>query len=318
MPAQLPVLEAARRGSGRLVRHDGMWAVTVKAASEHLGFLVIGGVQDLDDPDRRTIERAGVVTALLLLFERAAADAEQRMRTDLVSDLVSGRGEPAVRVARARSQGLDLGEGHAVLVARGRPGEPRRALVMSAHAAVGNGALVGEHDGDVVALVPSADPHQCAGRVAARMGRSVEVTVGAAGPVSSVEDVPRAYADARRTTTALVRPRAHRHGRLGGVARVRRAGLRAPRPTWGRTWRACSVGSWTTTGRAAPTCSARSRRTTPPAAARGTPPPGCTSTPTPWRSGSSGSGSCSAPTGSSPEQSLELQLALRLRRLMPD
>ncbi len=205
VPAQLPVLEAARRGSGRLVRHDGMWAVTVKAASEHLGFLVIGGVQDLDDPDRRTIERAGVVTALLLLFERAAADAEQRMRTDLVSDLVSGRGEPAVRVARARSQGLDLGEGHAVLVARGRPGEPRRSLVMSAHAAVGNGALVGEHDGDVVALVPSADPHQCAGRVAARMGRSVEVTVGAAGPVSSVEDVPRAYADARRTTTALVR-----------------------------------------------------------------------------------------------------------------
>ena len=156
-------------------------------------------------PGPAHIERAGVVTALLLLFERAAADAEQRMRTDLVSDLVSGRGEAAVRVARARSQGLDLGEEHAVLVARGRPGEPRRALVMSAHAAVGDGALVGEHDGDVVALVPSGDPQQCAGRVAARMGRSAEVTVGAAGPVSSVEDVPRAYADARRTTTALVR-----------------------------------------------------------------------------------------------------------------
>ena len=99
---------------------------------------MIGGVQDLDDPDRRTIERAGVVTALLLLFERAAADAEQRMRTDLVSDLVSGRGDAAVRAARARGQGLDLGEAHVVLVARGRPGEPRRSLVMSAHAAVGD------------------------------------------------------------------------------------------------------------------------------------------------------------------------------------
>jgi sugar diacid utilization regulator len=198
------VLEAARRGSGRLVHDDGMWAVTVTAASEHLGFLVIGGVHDLDDPDRRTIERAGVVTALLLLFERAAADAEQRMRTDLVSDLVSGRGEAAVRVARARSQGLDLGQQHAVLVARGRPGEPRRALLMSAHAAVGDGALVGEHDGDVVALVPSGDPQRCAGRVAARMGRSAEVTVGGAGPVTSVEDVPAAYAEASRTTSALV------------------------------------------------------------------------------------------------------------------
>ena len=62
---------------------------------------MIGGVADLDDPDRRTIERAGMVTALLLLFERAATDAEQRMRTDLVSDLVGGRGDVAVRQARA-------------------------------------------------------------------------------------------------------------------------------------------------------------------------------------------------------------------------
>ncbi len=203
-PAQLPVLDAARQGSGRLVRADDMWAVTVKAASEQLGFLVIGGVDELDDPDRRTIERAGVVTALLLLFERASADAEQRVRTDLVSDLVSGRGDVAVRAARARSQGLDLDHEHVVLVARGRPGEPRRALVMSAHAAVGEDALVGEHDGDVVALVPSGDAQECAARVAARMSRSAEVTVGGAGPATSVEDVPRSYADARRTTAALL------------------------------------------------------------------------------------------------------------------
>ena len=203
-PTQLPVLDAARRGSGRLVRAGGMWAVTVKAASEQLGYLVIGGVEELDDPDRRTIERAGVVTALLLLFERASADAEQRVRTDLVSDLVSGRGDVAVRAARARSQGLDLDHQHVVLVARGRPGEPRRALVMSAHAAVGEGALVGEHDGDVVALVPSRDAQECAARVAARMSRSAEVTVGGAGPATSVEDVPRSYADAHRTTAALL------------------------------------------------------------------------------------------------------------------
>jgi len=50
---------------GRLVRAGGMWAVTVKAASEQLGYLVIGGVEELDDPDRRTIERAGVVTLVV-------------------------------------------------------------------------------------------------------------------------------------------------------------------------------------------------------------------------------------------------------------
>ena len=203
-PAQLPVLEAARRGSGRLVHGHGMWAVTVKAAHEQLGFLVIGGVEDLDDPDRRTIERAGVVTALLLLFERAATDAEQRMRTDLVSDLVGGRGDVAVRQARARGQGLDLGEPHVVLVVRGHAGASRRALVMSAHAAVGGTALVGEHDGDVVVLVPATDAQECAAGVATRMSRSAEVTVGASGPVTSVEDIPAAHADARRTTAALL------------------------------------------------------------------------------------------------------------------
>ena len=203
-PAQLPVLEDARRGAGRLVHRHGMWAVTVKAAHEQLGFLVIGGVEDLDDPDRRTIERAGMVTALLLLFERAATDAEQRMRTDLVSDLVGGRGDAAVRQARARGQGLDLGEPHVVLVARGHAEASRRALVMSAHAAVGETALVGEHDGDVVVLVPAADAQDCAAVVAARMSRSAEVTVGAAGPVTSVEDIPAAHADARRTTAALL------------------------------------------------------------------------------------------------------------------
>ena len=40
--------------------------------------------------------------------------------------------------------------------------------------------------------------------VAARMSRSAEVTVGAAGPVTSVEDVPARTADARRTTAALL------------------------------------------------------------------------------------------------------------------
>ena len=118
---------------------------------------MIGGVEELDDPDRRTIERAGMVTALLLLFERAAADAEQRVRTDLVSDLVGGRGDAAVRAAaRPRPGARPRRAARRPGRARPRRGDPRRALVMSAHAAVGETALVGEHDGDVVALVPAA------------------------------------------------------------------------------------------------------------------------------------------------------------------
>ena len=316
-PAQLPVLEEARRGAGRLVHRHGMWAVTVKAAHEQLGFLVIGGVEDLDDPDRRTIERAGMVTALLLLFERAATDAEQRMRTDLVSDLVGGRGDVAVRQARARGQGLDLGEPHVVLVARGQAEASRRALVMSAHAAVGEPALVGEHDGDVVVLVPATDAQECAAVVAARMSRSAEVTVGAAGPVTSVEDIPAAHADARRTTAALLA--LGRSGTGGSAQSLGFAGL--------VSGSAPDVGAYVARALGPVLDYDRTRGTdllgTLEAyfAAGGSPRHAATQLHVHVNTVAQRLeriGSLLGAGWQGPEQSLELQLALRLRRLMPD
>ena len=74
---------------------------------------------------------------------------------------------------------------------------------MSAHAAAGPGSIVGEHDGQVVALVPSEDPQAAACELARRLRRMGTVTVGAAGPVSAAEAVPAAWAEASRTTAAL-------------------------------------------------------------------------------------------------------------------
>ena len=315
-PAQLPVLEDARRGAGRLVHRHDMWAVTVKAAHEQLGFLVIGGVEDLDDPDRRTIERAGMVTALLLLFERAATDAEQRMRTDLVSDLVGGRGDVAVRQARARGQGLDLGEPHVVLVVRGHAEASRRALVMSAHAAVGEPALVGEHDGDVVVLVPGTDAQECAAVVAARMSRSAEVTVGAAGPVTSVEDIPAAHADARRTTTALLA--LGRSGTGGSAESLGFAGLVSGSAPVG-AYVAHSLGPVLDYDRARGTDLLGTLEAY--FAAGGSPRHAATQLHVHVNTVAQRLeriGSLLGTGWQGPEQSLELQLALRLRRLMPD
>ncbi|HEY7719119.1 MAG TPA: GAF domain-containing protein [Pedococcus sp.] len=191
------------RSSGRLAHDDAVWAIAVRAAQSDLGVLVLGGVDDLDDSDQRTLERAAVVTALVLLFERTAAEAEQRVRTDLVSDLVQGRGEPGSLQARARASGADPGRPHAVLVAETVEDTPRRTLLLAAHAAAGPASIVGEHDGRVVALVPSDDPHQCADDLARRLRRLGPVTIGAAGPVPIDGQVPAAWAEAARTTSAL-------------------------------------------------------------------------------------------------------------------
>ncbi len=67
----------------------------------------------------------------------------------------------------------------------------------------GPSSVVGEHDGRVVALIPSNDPHQAAGELARRLGRLGRVSVGAAGPVGLAEDVPAVWAEAVRTVSAL-------------------------------------------------------------------------------------------------------------------
>ncbi len=195
------VLETTR--TGRLAQHGQTWAIGVQASHSQMGVLVLGGLEELDDADQRTLERAAVVSALVLLFERAAADAEQRVRTDLVSDLITGRGETSALQARARASGVDPGRPHVVLVAAAESGIPRRTLLMSAHAATGPGSIVGEHDGQVVALVPSENPQAAACELARRLRRMGTVTVGAAGPVSAAEAVPAAWAEASRTTAAL-------------------------------------------------------------------------------------------------------------------
>ena len=197
-------LAVAAAGSGRLVRNDGGYAVGVTAAHQPLGLLVLGDLQELDEPDQRTVERAAVVTALVQLFERQAQDAQQQVRTDLVSDLIAGRGDRSDRVQAARAHGLETQRPYCLLVLRADEGASRRALVLSAHAAIGAGGVVGEHDGDVVALVSGDSPGALAKTMASRLSRSSVVTVAGVGPLTDIDGVAEGHGEAVRTVGALV------------------------------------------------------------------------------------------------------------------
>jgi hypothetical protein len=192
------------QGSGRLVEREGMYVLPITAARERLGTLVIGGIDRLRESEQRTVERAGVVTALVLLFERQAADARQSARNRLVSDLVSARGSREERLQLARAAGLDPTRPFCVLVLRGEDPHGHRALLISASAATDDVALVGSHDGDVVALVPGTDADGLARAVAARIGRRTCVTVAGVGPVEGVDGVPTAHEEGARTVGALI------------------------------------------------------------------------------------------------------------------
>lgn len=208
---------------GRLSPIGEHWVVPITAVGTLLGHLAVGGVTGLDEADRRTVERAAVVTALVLLIEHNRSEAAQQVRTDLVSDLLGRRGDPEYRHTAARGQGLDLREPYCVLVARAVDVTNRRSLVMAVSAAMGGSSLVGEHDGDVIVITTGDEPSRLANELAHRMSRSVPVTVGGAGPANDADAIVEAYSEARRTLAALLALGHSAHG--GSPADLGFAGL---------------------------------------------------------------------------------------------
>jgi len=203
---------AVRRSAetGRLAEADGMWAVAVTAAGQRLGTLVLGGRDGLDAGQGRTVERAAVVTALVLAFRLRAAETDQRVRTDLLTELlgrIPGPETPADRglVERGRVLGLRLTTPHVLAVCR--CDEARRRSVALAAGALSDGrALVAEHGDGVVVLLPGRDASAAATDLARRAGGPAggTVTVGASGPLAPARGLATAYAEARRTADALV------------------------------------------------------------------------------------------------------------------
>lgn len=203
-----------------LSRIDGAWAIGIAAANEPMGYLAIGDVTTLDDSDVRTVERAAMVTALVLLGERNRAEARQQQRTDLVAGLVSGHGDLGVLVPAARSLGVDLREPTSVLVAVADESVSTRSLVLAVSAALGGDALVGEVGGQVVALVAGEHPGSVAANLAHRLTRSQSATVGASSvpgglPTTLLASLADAHTEAARTAEALVAL-----GRVGDGASV--------------------------------------------------------------------------------------------------
>ncbi|MEV6446817.1 GAF domain-containing protein [Amycolatopsis sp. NPDC051716] len=193
---------ASARFTGRAVSTKDNWVCAVQAGPELLGCLVLAGRPGLGDPDRRLFERAGVVTALLLMLRRSVVRAEDEVRGELLTDLLTAPGRnPRALLARGRRLGIDLSAPHAVLVAHADGGSRRRV----ASAAARHATLVGVHAEEVV-LLATGDPDELARRVAADLGSATgrPVTVGAAGPASGPSAIAEAHAEAARCVRALL------------------------------------------------------------------------------------------------------------------
>jgi hypothetical protein len=211
------------RSTGRTVRDGSWWTAAVTVDSELLGGLVLHRDDQLSDSDQRILERAALVTALLLLIRRTAGEAENRVRGELLEELLraSVRDPDGVR-ERARRLGADLDRPHAVVVARTEERCRARALAAATHLAATRGGLAGTHDGSVVLCLPDLAPDVAASTVRRELANAGAgaVTVGGAGPARGPGAMAAAHAEAARCAATLVAL-----GRTGGSASAEELGF---------------------------------------------------------------------------------------------
>lgn len=205
LPARL--LDPARRAP----RDDGLEVLPVRAGGDVLGWLAVGPADDVLDTVRRRAHEHGVtVLALELSRERAAAEAERRLRGDLVEELLSTRmteADAARLAARAARLGYRLRRRMWVLTIEPDEAAAARALsertsairLLRALSAVAEsrhpGAMVVERAGSLVVLLPdppsSDEAERCALALLATAGQltggasfSCGVSGEKGGPVS--------------------------------------------------------------------------------------------------------------------------------------
>lgn len=206
--AALVAAAESSRAAAHAVFRDGRWVCAVLAGQELLGCLVLYGRPELDGPDRRLFERSGVVTSLLLLLRRSVAETENRVRGDLLTDLLTAPDrDPAGLVARGRRLGIDLDRPHVLLVARTGAAARKRLADAAARCLFGGGGAGAEHAEAVVLLLPydGTGPGEAARESAGQLGRLLgePVTVAGAGPATGPRAVADAHAEASRCLRAL-------------------------------------------------------------------------------------------------------------------
>jgi sugar diacid utilization regulator len=181
------------------------WVTPVAAGADPLGALVLRGRDRLDDVDLRTFERAAQAVALLLLHERTTAEAELRLRGELLDDLLSHVDrDPEATARRTRVLGVDLDRPHVVLVTSVEGRERRALLAAAARLAEARDGLAGERRGTVTLVLPAPDEDVAAlvERVlSAPLGVPVTCGVATAG---HAEQLPAAYDEADRCRRAAL------------------------------------------------------------------------------------------------------------------
>ncbi|MEV6851350.1 helix-turn-helix domain-containing protein [Actinoplanes sp. NPDC051411] len=209
-PAAGDAVTAAARGpagSGRepVQYDDDTWVVPVLAGDRRLGILVVTTTTGLTGPDRQILPLIGQAAAVILRQLYDSTDGQGRRV--LLDELITTPRPPAALVQRAGRLGVRLDGTYAVVVLRPDGVSPYWASAWGAAFAGRYEGLFTVHDDDVVLLLPGdTDPAELARTAAdeagALFGRPVTAAASATGTAPGV--VAARYRQAVRSLEVMI------------------------------------------------------------------------------------------------------------------
>lgn len=178
----------------------------IVAASNRFGTLIYIG-PPTDDDDLRSLQRGAASIALLLLNRRARDEADNRLRGEILAELLTRSPQDVHGIRRrAKLLNIDLGQPQVLLVLiPDRPDGEVTPLLRSESAGLARhtGGLVTSYADRVVILLPHSWAENPAGEVARRL-QHLNVTVGAAGPSTNLTELADLEDRARRAARLLI------------------------------------------------------------------------------------------------------------------
>ncbi|TDV56286.1 helix-turn-helix domain-containing protein [Actinophytocola oryzae] len=188
---------------------------SIQAGDSCLGALAWSREAVTDHGDLRTLERATHIVGLLILKERAVAEAGERLSGELLTELMVGSpGISPTQRARTRARNIDADRLNLVLVADS-PALSSTGLSRHLHdIARDHAGLAGEHLGRATMILPSDDDERTVEEVHRRLRRTLGGDVLVVGERAVNHDWARAFSLASRCGVVL---RAIGHTDLGAT-----------------------------------------------------------------------------------------------------
>ncbi|NYE37397.1 GAF domain-containing protein [Nocardioides cavernae] len=190
--------------AGERATDDGL-VVPVDLPDGRVGDLVASppDAAGATDEDTHRLLRIGATTvAVLVASERSVAEAELRTRGELVHALLSSDADEDSLVRRARAVGIDLRAVAAVAVVEPEPVGVAHATAYAARLAADLRGWSATHAGRVIVLAPTGveDAREAAARLSAREAP----TTGLAAAAGGLAGVRAAHEEARQTAALLL------------------------------------------------------------------------------------------------------------------